>query len=281
MKKDIILRAKNLSFKYKNSKEEILKNVDIEVERGKFTGIIGPNGSGKSTLFKCLMGEVETKSGTVLFENKDILKINPKERAKKIAIVQQKNQAVEDFTVREVVEMGRTPYHKIFESYDEDDYRAIENAIYLVGLKELENRYCHQLSGGQLQRVWLALALAQEAELILLDEPTTYLDIKYQIQLMEMMRELVDNHSITCVAVLHDLNQVLNYADYTYLINNGEIFSKGNTKEVLKSKNLNEVFGINSKVFDSVDNRKVLDIFLQKEDKYVHEDIKVGQIRQI
>lgn len=281
MKKDIILRAKNLSFKYKNNKEEILKNVDIEVERGKFTGIIGPNGSGKSTLFKCLMGEVETKSGTVLFENKDILKINPKERAKKIAIVQQKNQAVEDFTVREVVEMGRTPYHKMFESYDEDDYRAIENAIYLVGLKELENRYCHQLSGGQLQRVWLALALAQEAELILLDEPTTYLDIKYQIQLMEMMRELVDNHGITCVAVLHDLNQVLNYADYTYLINNGEIFSKGNTKEVLKSKNLNEVFGINSKVFDSVDNRKVLDIFLQKEDKYVHEDIKVGQIRQI
>ncbi|QZO76758.1 ABC transporter ATP-binding protein [Helcococcus kunzii] len=279
--KDIILQSENLVFRYKNNKKNILNNVSVEVERGKFIGIIGPNGSGKSTLFKCLMGEVTPKSGMVYFEGKNIFSINSKERAKKIAIVQQKNQAVEDFTVREVIELGRTPYRRTFCRFGEDDKKAVDNALYLVALEDLQDRYCHQLSGGQLQRVWLGLALAQEPDLILLDEPTTYLDVKYQIQLMEMIRELVDNHGITCVAVLHDLNQVLNYVDYSYLLNDGEIFSFGDTKQILNSDTIKSVFDVDSKILQSIDDRKVLDIFLDKEDKNVHKDIKVGQIRQI
>lgn len=278
---EIIMKSENLSFRYKNSSIDIINDVSINIEKGRFTAIVGPNGCGKSTLFKILMGEVKANSGAVYFENEIISNINSKERAKKIAVVHQKNQSVLDFTVREVVSMGRTPYLGIFNSLSIADKKAIDNALYLVGLLDLQNRYCNQLSGGQLQRVWLALALAQEPDLILLDEPTTYLDVKYQLQLMEMVRELVDNHNLTCVSILHDLNQVVNFSDYTYFMKNGKIVGHGESKEIVNSKYLEEVFGVKSEILNSYNSRKVIDLFLGEDDKNVHKDIKRGQILQI
>lgn len=279
--KQIVLEVNNLVSRYRNSKRKVLDDVSLKVNRGDFVAIVGPNGSGKSTIFKTILGEIRDYSGNVLYEGVELSSIDLKERAKKIAVVQQRNQTIENFTVREVISMGRTPYHGIFSNYNLNDQKVIDNALYLTGLQDLQNEYCNQISGGQLQRVWLALALAQEPELILLDEPTTYLDVKYQIQLMEMVRELVDNHGITCLAILHDLNQVLNYADYVFIIKKGKIYKQGSTDSIINSENLKEVFEVNAEVIDSIGDRKVLDLYLDKEDKYVHYDIKHGKIRQI
>ncbi|WP_159649685.1 ABC transporter ATP-binding protein [Erysipelothrix aquatica] len=278
MKKKSMLTGENLSYQYKESKSKVVKNVDIAVYKGKFTAIVGPNGCGKTTLFKLLMGELKTDEGIVKFENENILNIKPKERAKKIAIVHQRNQAIEGFTVKEVVAMGRIPYQGIFKSCTERDEIIQNNALSLVGLEDLANKYCTQLSGGQLQRVWLALALAQEPDLILLDEPTTYLDIKYQIQLMEMIRELVDNHGITCLAVLHDLNLLINYVDYVYLMKEGKFEDSGPTDKIINSKNLQSLFGVKGNVLKSIGGRKVIDLYLSKEDEYVHKDVKFGAV---
>ena len=276
-----ILKAENLSDKYNNGEDFSIEDVDISIQENRFTALIGPNGCGKSTIFKLLMGEIKSDKGKIYLGDKDISKINIKDRSKKIAIVHQKNQSVYGFTIREVVSMGRTSYQSIFGSLSEKDKLTIDNALYLVGLTDIADKYCNEISGGQLQRVWLALALAQEPEIILLDEPTTYLDVKYQIQLLEMVRELVDNHGITCLAILHDLNQVLNYSDFTYIMKDGEVKYSGETKEILRFNNIKNVFGVNSNMVDSYNGRKVLDIYLDKEDKNVHKDIKFGQIIQI
>lgn len=276
-----ILKAENISYKYNNGEDFSIEDVDISIQENRFTALIGPNGCGKSTIFKLLMGEIKSDKGKIYLGDKDISKINIKDRSKKIAIVHQKNQSVYGFTIREVVSMGRTSYQSIFGSLSEKDKLAIDNALYLVGLTDIADKYCNEISGGQLQRVWLALALAQEPEIILLDEPTTYLDVKYQIQLLEMVRELVDNHGITCLAILHDLNQVLNYSDFTYIMKDGEVKYSGETEEILSFKNIKNVFGVNSNMIDSYNGRKVLDIYLDKEDKNVHKDIRFGQIIQI
>ena len=276
-----ILKAENISYKYNNGEDFSIEDVDISIQENRFTALIGPNGCGKSTIFKLLMGEIKSDKGKIYLGDKDISKINIKDRSKKIAIVHQKNQSVYGFTIREIVSMGRTSYQSIFGSLSEKDKLAIDNALYLVGLTDIADKYCNEISGGQLQRVWLALALAQEPEIILLDEPTTYLDVKYQIQLLEMVRELVDNHGITCLAILHDLNQVLNYSDFTYIMKDGEVKYSGETKEILSFNNIKNVFGVNSNMVDSYNGRKVLDIYLDKEDKNVHKDIKFGQIIQI
>lgn len=263
---DAVFEANQLQFSYNKYSDPILANVSCKIFSKKFTALVGPNGSGKSTLFKCLSGELVPNQGQVYFQGKNILQLSSRKRAQKLSIVQQKNEAIPSLTVEEIVRMGRIPYQSFFSDYRQDpqDSVAVELALERVNLSSLRNEKIEHLSGGQQQRVWLALALAQEPEVILLDEPTTYLDIRFQLELLELLKQLVDKEELTVCAVLHDLNQVMSYADETIVLNHGHIVEAGKTETVLCSKLIKEVFSVSALQLRSSQKRKVLDLYLEE-----------------
>lgn len=263
---DVVFEANQLQFSYNKYSDPILANVSCQIFSKKFTALVGPNGSGKSTLFKCLSGELVPNQGQVYFQGKNLLQLSSRKRAQKLSIVQQKNEAIPSLTVEEIVRMGRIPYRSFFSDYRQDpqDSVAVELALERVNLSSLRNEKIEHLSGGQQQRVWLALALAQEPEVILLDEPTTYLDIRFQLELLELLKQLVDKEELTVCAVLHDLNQVMSYADETIVLNHGHIVEAGKTETVLCSKLIKEVFSVSALQLRSSQKRKVLDLYLEE-----------------
>ena len=221
-----------------------LNGVTTALQKGKITTIIGPNGCGKSTLLNVIARNNKPKEGKVQLEQKDIMEFKAKEFARKLAIVYQTNVTPNQLTVEKLVAYGRVPYQNLLSRNGEEDEEAIDWALKCTNLQEFRHRHLEQLSGGQRQRVWIAMALAQKSEILCLDEPTTYLDIYYQIELLELVKTLNEEHGLTIVMVLHDMNQAIKYSDYVILMKDGQVLTEGVPEQVMTKEIIKEVYGV-------------------------------------
>jgi iron complex transport system ATP-binding protein len=224
----------------------IVKSLSIEIPDRKITTIIGPNGCGKSTLLKAITRIISHQSGSILLDGNDISKVNTKILAKQMAILPQTPESASGLTVGELVSYGRFPYQKGFGRLTKKDYEVIDWALEVTGTIDYKFRPVDALSGGQRQRVWIAMALAQETEIIFLDEPTTYLDMAHQLEVLELLQKLNHEQQRTIVMVLHDLNQAARFADHIIALKDGEIVKAGNCEEVISHKVLKKVFNIDA-----------------------------------
>lgn len=234
---------------------QILKDISLKVLKNKFVGIIGPNGCGKSTLLKNIYKVLKYKSGTIKIENIDILTMNSKQLAKKLAVLSQKQGLNFDFTVKEIVEMGRYIHqNRIF---SKENNGIVEEALKQVGLYNLKDRSILSLSGGEIQRAFIARALAQDSEILILDEPTNHLDIKYQLEIMKVIKGM----GKTVLAVIHDMNIASTYCDYVYAMKNGEIVKSGVVEEVFTPENIKRIFEVECEVVRHPSNKRPMIIF--------------------
>ena len=216
----------------------------MEIEKGKITTILGPNGSGKSTLLSIFAGLNKPTSGEVIINGKSIRSLKQKELAREIATVHQQNTVPSDITVKELVAYGRIPHKKYFQGNTESDDKIIEWAIKRTGLEKLKDKAVMGMSGGERQRAFIAMALAQKSEILFLDEPTTYLDIYHQVEILELVKELNKESKLTVVMVLHDINQAIKYSDNVIVMKSGEVVSSGIANEVINMDLLNSVYKI-------------------------------------
>ncbi|KGK84186.1 ABC transporter ATP-binding protein [Clostridium sp. HMP27] len=226
----------------------IVKDLSVEIPDKKITTIIGANGCGKSTLLKAITRIISYKSGSVILDGKNILREDTKALAKKIAILPQTPEGTTGLTVGELVSYGRFPYQKGFGQLTKRDHEVIDWALEVTGTKDFKFRSIDALSGGQRQRVWIAMALAQETEIIFLDEPTTYLDMAHQLEVLELLQKLNVEQERTIVMVLHDLNHAARFADYIIALRAGKIVKAGSSEEVINKKVLKEVFQIDAEI---------------------------------
>lgn len=244
----------NLAIAYED--KLIVDGLNMNIPKGKITTIIGPNGCGKSTVLKTIGRILKPKEGLVYLNGDDIRNLSTKEVAQKMAILPQSPQAQGGLTVGELVSYGRFPHKKGFGKLSPEDKKVIEWALDITKLTELEVTMVDNLSGGQRQRVWIAMALAQQTDLILLDEPTTYLDMAYQLEVLELLYNLNREESCTIVMVLHDLNLAARFADYMIAIRSGSIISHGPPEEIMTKKVLKDTFNIDAEiVWDSKTGR--------------------------
>ena len=238
-----MIKAKDLYFSYDKDKSFITK-LNVEIEKGKITTILGPNGSGKSTLLSIFAGLNKPTSGEVIINGKSIRSLKQKELAREIATVHQQNTVPSDITVKELVAYGRIPHKKYFQGNTESDDKIIEWAIKRTGLEKLKDKAVMGMSGGERQRAFIAMALAQKSEILFLDEPTTYLDIYHQVEILELVKELNEESKLTVVMVLHDINQAIKYSDNVIVMKSGEVVSSGIANEVINMDLLNSVYKI-------------------------------------
>ncbi len=226
----------------------IIENLFMEIPKGKITTIIGPNGCGKSTVLKTVGRILKPKGGLIYLNGEDIKNFSSKEIARKMAILPQSPQAPSGLTVGELVSYGRFPHQKRGGKISPKDKEIISWALEATILSELEMTPIDSLSGGQRQRVWIAMALAQQTELILLDEPTTYLDMAYQLEVLELLESLNKEQGCTIVMVLHDLNLAARFADYMIAVRNGAIIRQGSPEEVMTAEVLRKTFAIDAEI---------------------------------
>ena len=238
--------------------KEILRDVSYEFPSGKRTAIIGPNGAGKSTLLKILCLLNEKCSGRVTLDGKDISALGRKNLSRVMAILPQERDAPQDTTVRQLVSFGRFPHRKFFGGHSTEDEAAIQNALALTKLTDFESRQVISLSGGERQRAWLAMTLAQRPKILLLDEPTTYLDIAHQLEVMEIIADVNKKFSTTIVMVLHDINHARLYSDAVVIIRDKKIFAAGAPKKILTAKTLEEVFNITADTFTNAAGDQII-----------------------
>ena len=234
------MKVNHLSFSYNH--QSYMKDINIQFKDQKITTIIGPNGSGKSTLLMLLSRIYKIQQGSIELDNKNIWDYKIKEFARKVAVVHQKNQVYGDLNVRTIIGYGRLPYLNYHQSLSKEDKQIIDWAIEVTNLKEHQNKMLNSLSGGQQQRVWIALALAQKTPILLLDEPTTYLDIKAQIETLNLLRKINVDYQMTIIMVHHDINQAIHYSDEIIAMKNGQLMFQGKPHEVINQKTLKEVY---------------------------------------
>ncbi|EHA15524.1 ABC transporter ATP-binding protein [Halomonas sp. HAL1] len=227
---------------------QVLNGVDIAIAEGKLTVLLGPNGSGKSTLLKTLARTLSPSSGHVYLDGKDIHRSNTREVAKRLGILPQGPVAPEGLSVRQLVGMGRFPHQGLWQKNAQQDANAIREAMAFTNVTEFAERSVDALSGGQRQRCWIAMVLAQQTDLILLDEPTTFLDLKVQVDLLELLSRLAHEHGRTLLLVLHDLNLAAAYADHLVMMCDGQIVTSGAPTEVFTAANLKRVFDLDAHV---------------------------------
>jgi iron complex transport system ATP-binding protein len=240
------LATRDLSIAY--GEKVIVDDLNIEIPKGKITTIIGPNGCGKSTTLKSISRILKPKNGSIYISGKEIDQFSTREIAKQMAILPQTPNAPERVTVEELVSYGRFPHKKGFGRLKEEDKSIITWALKDTNMNDYNDMPIGNLSGGQRQRVWIAMALAQQTELILLDEPTTYLDLAHQLEILTLLQHLNESEKRTIVMVLHDLNLASRFSDYIISMKNGKVISSGTPKQVMTKKYLAEVFNIDAAI---------------------------------
>ncbi|AOP53329.1 ABC transporter ATP-binding protein [Brevibacterium aurantiacum] len=242
------LAAHDLDLAYDH--RQVIADLDVEIAPGKFTVIVGPNACGKSTLLRALARLMTPAKGTVLLDGGNIAKLKTKQIAKRLGLLPQTSIAPDGITVGELVARGRHPHQSFLKQWTDQDEIAVLSALRATNTEELSARQVDELSGGQRQRVWVAMVLAQETPLMLLDEPTTFLDLAFQIELLDLFAQLNHEHGHTLVAVLHDLNQACRYADEIIAMKNGGIVAQGAPAEIITTELVQQVFGIDCTVID-------------------------------
>lgn len=232
------LKVSDLHYSIEN--KEIVNGATLEVKDKQFVTILGPNGCGKSTLLKNIYRVLKPKEGEIILDGKNIKEYSLKESAQLISVVSQFNELSFDCTVRDVVLLGRTPHLKMMEREHKADYEIVDKAIHDVGLDDKKDQSYLSLSGGEKQRVVLARAIAQQPKLMILDEPTNHLDIKYQLQILNIVKSL----SISVLAVLHDISMAYYFSDYIYLMKDGKFIKEGRTEEIITEENIKETYDV-------------------------------------
>ncbi len=251
----------DLCFAY--AQKPVLRHLSLSIKKGEITTIMGSNGCGKSTLLQLLSKNLKPNLGKISAFGVDIENVTMKEFAKQVAIVHQYNTAPDDLTVDELVKYGRTPYQKFNQStkQKEADVLKVEHAMKITGVTRFREQAIGKLSGGQKQRVWIAMALAQDTKVLLLDEPTTYLDVRYQLQILRLVRALNEKYSMTIIMVLHDINQALSYShDIIALSPNGTLLAQGTPKDVVNEQILSDMYEVNLKIQTINDNPFVITV---------------------
>lgn len=239
----MIIEAEKISYKY--GQLQALKNLNFQVEPGELLGVIGPNGSGKTTLIKNITGILKS-DGQVFFNNKEVSlsALDRKDIARKIGVVPQQSQLKGEFTVREVIEMGRYPYQTKFKKCDKAGKKVVDNIINKLNLNKFTERFTGELSGGEFQKVLVARALAQEPEILIFDEATSHLDINHSIDIFKIARELIKQNELTVIAIIHDLNLAAQFCDRIMVLNNGEKVSIGKPEEIITEEMLAKIFNL-------------------------------------
>lgn len=238
--------------------KQILKNISIGIKNQEIVGLIGPNGSGKSSLLRLLYKFYTPQKGRVFFSKKDISLISQKAIAQHIAVVLQEKEGLNNMTVYEIVLMGRHPYKELFEKDTDEDHLIVLNALKKVNLKNKVDRIFATLSGGEKQRVLIAIAIAQQAKLLILDEPTNHLDPHYQLQIMNVIKSL----QIPTIVSIHDLNLASMFCNRLILLKNGKVFCEGTTKEVLTKDNIKKVYNVDVVVRNNKKNNSLNIVYL-------------------
>ncbi|MDC3418279.1 ABC transporter ATP-binding protein [Aquibacillus salsiterrae] len=234
------LTARELTLGY--GETNIIEDLTITIPKGEITVFIGGNGCGKSTLLRSMARLLKPKEGGIVLHGEDIAKIPTKEVAKKLAILPQSPISPEGLTVFDLVKQGRHPYKSMFKGWSDEDERAVFGALEATNMFELKDRYVDSLSGGQRQRAWIAMTLAQETDTILLDEPTTYLDMTHQIEILDLLFDLNEKDNRTIVMVLHDLNLACRYAHHIVAIKDKKVYAQGKPEEIVDCDMVSDVF---------------------------------------
>lgn len=260
MKQDHQIQGDHIFFGYGD--KSVLSDVSLSIDKPQIVSIIGPNGAGKSTILKAFARFLKPQRGSVWLDGKNIHQIPSKEVAKVMAVLPQNATAPMDISVRDLVACGRAPYQSYFTSMSKEDHQKIETAMVNAGVLDFIDRPLMSLSGGERQRVWLAMALAQDPEILLLDEPTTFLDIQHQLEMMQLVRRLHQELGITIIMVLHDLNHATRFSDRVIAIKRGEVFADGPVKEVMTEKNFEELYGVKAVRFDLVRDEEEYSVFI-------------------
>jgi iron complex transport system ATP-binding protein len=252
------MEVRQLSFSYGATR--VLSDVSFKAPAGRITSILGANGSGKSTLFYLMTKNLRPQSGQILLDGQDIRAIRARDYARQVSIVNQVNTINGDIETERLVSYGRTPFLSFMQRPGAEDARLIDWAMHITDVEKFRAKPLSQLSGGQRQRVWLAMALAQGTRLLLLDEPTTYLDIRYQVQILRLIRRLNKEFGLTILMVLHDMNQALYYSDYLLCLRDGQVVAQGSPAEVMSERLIEELYDIRLPMIDNAHGRFVLQV---------------------
>lgn len=253
---NVILEASHIDIAINN--KTIIHDLSLKIPEGRITAIIGPNGCGKSTTLKAVARIFPLTKGSINFKGQDINSFSHREFAKCLAILTQSPVAPTDLTVKDLVDMGRFPHRSFLGRADKNDAMHVQWALEQTGMMAMNHRLLHTLSGGERQRAWIAMALAQRPQVLLLDEPTTYLDICHQLEVMQLLDKLNKELGLTVVMVIHDLNHAIQYADYVAVIKAGRLVISGKPKEMVTSKLLADVFRVKADEFSCTNGLRAL-----------------------
>ncbi|HBG5342772.1 TPA: ABC transporter ATP-binding protein [Clostridioides difficile] len=237
-----MFNVKNIKIGYED--KIIIDNLSVSIKKSEIVSILGPNGSGKSTLLKSLSRILKIKQGDIYIGKKNMKVMSNKEISRQVALLAQHNVSLKDIKVKDLIYYGRIPHKGFFEGKNKNDDEIVTWAMRNTGLESYKDKLVSNLSGGERQRVWLAMALCQKPDILLLDEPTTYLDISHQLELMELVRDINKKFKMTIIMVLHDINQASKYSDRLIIMNNGSIVADGHPNKVISEKIIKEVYKV-------------------------------------